>query len=143
MNYDKRLYLENDYIMQEIEAIKRELLVIESKASRVRVWGRVLTTIVNSKTQLALDLVNTQDTVIVNVTFVGTTTSVGNAIMSLRADDIILLEQSVVFRDNTGVCSMVLNTSGYENISLVIEPENELIPIRIDNVQMYVLSNIN
>lgn len=143
MYENKRLYLENDYLMQEVDAIKRKLVLIERKIPSVRLWSNVLTTIVNSKTQIQLDKVNAGDTVIVNVTFVGTTTSVGNAIMSIVADNTTILEQSVVYRDITGVCSMVLNTSSCHNISLVIEPENELIPIRVDNVQMYIFNNLN
>ena len=135
----KRLYIENDRIMQELDDINRRL----SQLRKITHEYRELNLIVNSAIVIGECAVTKGDMLIVKLAYTGTTNSVGNAIVEAKISDNVLTERSIVYRDQTSSVDLAINVQDTGNIAIGVRPLDELVPLKIDNLQVYKLCKVS
>ena len=135
----KRLYIENDRIRQELDDINRRL----SQLRKITHEYRELNLIVNSDIVIGECAVTKGDMLIVKLAYTGTTNSVGNAIVEAKISDNVLTERSIVYRDQTSSVDVAINVQDTGNIEIGVRPLDELVPLKIDNLQVYKLCKVS
>lgn len=128
--------------MQEIDSINRTLSMIRKNMLDVNLRTKDVNVIINSVTGISIDNVRANDLIVLNITNVGTTASVGSATIIVKVNDVIQLEQSIAYRDITSVTSLVFKSTIAGECKVSIEPTDELIPIKVDKLQVYIFNNI-
>ena len=142
MSIERKLSLQNDYIMQELDGIKKELFKVKNSVPSMQYVSKEVNVIINSDTEISIGNIEKDSIIIVNITNTGTTTSTGSATMILQINDIVATEQTIAYRDSTSVATLVFRTSTTGNCKILVTPANELVPIKVDRVQAYIINNI-
>ena len=141
MKDERRLYLENDYILQEIEVIKKELYDIKRTVPRINIVSKQVNVIINSNVELDIMEVGKGSMVVINITSTGTTNAVGSATITAKIDNNVVVEQNVYYRDTTITNTLVFETDVVGTCKIVIAPVDELVPLKVDNIQAYIIGN--
>ena len=142
MNRDRRLYLENDYILQELEALKREIINVKNNIQSASLIKKDVNVIINSNTEIVIGEIPKNNLVIVNITSMGTTNSVCTATISAIVNGNIMTEQSIFCRDNTTLNTVVFKTSSMGECKILIKPIDELVPLKVDKIEAFIINNI-
>ena len=141
MKDERRLYLENDYILQEIEVIKKELYNVKRNVPRINIVSKQVNVIINSNVELDIMEVDKGSMVVINITSTGTTNAVGSATITAKIDNNVVVEQNVYYRDTTITNTLVFDADVVGTCKIVIAAVDELVPLKVDNIQAYIIGN--